>query len=313
MLTVRTRTGCARSLYVNSVVLHFERDSMRAKVDGAEIYFDVDGMGLVPDADRMVERPVLFLLHGGPGGDHSSFKLNSEPLRDTAQMVYVDHRGSGRSAVTDPESCTLDQNIDDVDALRRHLGLERISVLGSSYGGMVAQGYAIRYPDRVANLILVSTAPSYRCLEDARRIVSERGTPDQQRVCQWLWDGAFESETQLHEYYRTMGPMYSTRFDAEKFDRSWSRGIRNLEQTNFGFAGFMRSFDFIDQLQSITCPTLVLVGAHDWICPVNHSQLIAEKILRAHLKIFANSAHSIAEDEPEAYLKAVRGFLTSCP
>jgi len=285
---------------------------MRAKVDGAEIYFDVDGMGLVPDADRMVERPVLFLLHGGPGGDHSSFKIHSAPLRDTAQMVYVDHRGSGRSTAVDAESCTLDQNIDDVDALREHLGLERISVLGSSYGGMVAQGYAIRYPDRVANLILVATAPSYRCLEDARRIVNERGTPDQQRVCQWLWDGAFESQEQLHEYYRTMGPVYSTRFDAEKLDKSWSRGIRNFEQTNFGFGGFMRTFDFIDQLHSITCPTLVLAGAHDWICPVNHSQVITERIPRAHLKVFANSAHSIAEDEPEAYLNAVRGFLTYC-
>ena len=56
----------------------------------------------------------------------------------------------------------------------------------------------------------------------------------------------------------------------------------------------------------------VIAGAHDWICPPRHSQVIAEKIPRAHLKIFATSAHSIAEDEPEAYLTAVRGFLTYC-
>jgi len=285
---------------------------MRAKINGAEIYFDVDGMGLVPAVDRMVERPVLFLLHGGPGSDHSSFKLNSAPLRDTAQMVYVDHRGSGRSAPADPATYTLDQNIDDVDALREHLGLERISVLGSSYGGMVAQGYAIRYPERVANLILVATAPSYRFLEDAQRIVSERGTPEQQRVCQWLWEGNFQSQQQVYEYYKAMGPMYSTKFDAEKLDKSWLRGIRNFEQLNAGFRGFLQTYDFIDQLPAITCPTLVLGGAHDWICPPNHSELIAEKIPRSHLKIFANSSHSIADDEPEAYLTAVRGFLTYC-
>lgn len=285
---------------------------MRARINGAEIYFDVDGMGLVPEVDQMVERPVLFLLHGGPGSDHSSFKSNSAALRDTAQLVYVDHRGSGRSAPADPETYTLDQNIDDVDALREHLGLERISVLGSSYGGMVAQGYAIRFPERVANLILVATTPSYRFLEDAQRIVSERGTPEQQRVCQWLWEGNFQSQQQVYEYYRAMGPMYSTKFDAEKLDKSWPRGIRNFEQLNLGFSNFLRTFDFIDQLPSITCPTLVLGGAHDWICPPQHSELIAEKIPRAHLKIFANSSHSIADDEPEAYQTAVRGFLTYC-
>ncbi|QDT28375.1 Proline iminopeptidase [Gimesia panareensis] len=285
---------------------------MRARVNGTEIYFDVDGMGLVPAGDQMVERPVLFLLHGGPGSDHSSFKSNSAALRDNAQLVFVDHRGSGRSAPADPATYTLDQNIDDLDALREYLGLERISVLGSSYGGMVAQGYAIRYPERVANLILVATTPSYRFLEDAQRIVSERGTPDQQRVCQWLWEGKFESQEQVYEYYKTMGPMYSTRFDAEKLDKSWPRGIRNFEQLNIGFSTFLKTFDLIEQLPSINCPTLVLGGAHDWICPPQHSELIAEKIPRAHLKIFANSSHSIADDEPEAYLAAVRGFMTYC-
>ncbi|QDV51746.1 alpha/beta fold hydrolase [Gimesia fumaroli] len=285
---------------------------MRAKINGAKIYFDVDGMGLVPEVDQMVERPVLFLLHGGPGSDHSSFKSNSAPLRDTAQLVYVDHRGSGRSGPADPETYTLDQNIDDVDALREHLGLERISVLGSSYGGMVAQGYAIRYPERIANLILVATTPSYRFLEDAKQIVKERGTPEQRRVCQWLWNGTFESQQQVYEYYKAMGPMYSTRFDLEKLEKSWPRGIRNFEQLNLGFSNFLRTFDFIDQLPTITCPTLVLGGAHDWICPLQHSKLIAEKIPRAHLKIFANSSLSIADDEPEAYLTAVRGFLTYC-
>ena len=283
---------------------------MRARIHETEIYFDVDGMGLVPDGDRMVKRPVLFVLHGGPGGDHSSFKTQITALTDVTQLVYIDHRGSGRSAPGDVETYTLENNIDDVDALREYLGLNRISVLGSSYGGMVAQGYAIRYPDRVANLILSSTSPSCRFMEDAKRIVSERGTDDQKRVCEWLWNARFESHEQLYEYYKVMGPMYSTTFDAEKMEESWNRGIRNFEQLNFGFGGFLREFDFTEDLDKIRCPTLVLAGAHDWICPPNHSIVIAERIPRAHLKVFAKSSHSIAVDEPEAYLSAVRGFLT---
>ena len=183
-------------------------------------------------------------------------------------------------------------------------------MLGSSYGGMVAQGYAIRYPDRVSNLVLCATAPSYRFLEDAKRIVAERGTPEQQAVCEMLWNGSFESLEQVREYYQAMGPMYSVTYDAQKSAESWSRGTRNFEQLNLGFSDFLREFDYTEQLGSIACPTLVLAGEQDWICPPNHSRDIAERVPRAHLKVFSKSAHNIAGDEPEEFLAAVRGFLT---
>ena len=283
---------------------------MKASVRGTELFFDVDGAGLVVQGDRMVQRPVLFLLHGGPGGDHTSFKTAVTRLAETVQLVFVDHRGSGRSAPADPDTYTLDENISDLEALREYLGLDRICLLGSSYGGMVAQGYAIDYPDRVSNLVLSSTAPSYRFLEEAQRVLAERGTPEQVEVCRRLWAGSFESLEQLEEYYRVMAPLYATSHDPETFMASWNRGTRNFEQLNRGFAGFLKTFDYTEQLASITCPTLVLAGAHDWICTPEQSRIIAERIPRAHLKIFRNSAHSIAADEPEEFLAAVGGFLT---
>ena len=288
-----------------------ERVSMLIRVRDTNLFVDFDGLGLAVEGNRMVERPVLFLLHGGPGGDHSSFKTQATAeLRDVAQLVYVDHRGSGRSEPADPSAYTLDDNIEDLEALRKTLGLERISILGSSYGGMVAIGYAIRYPDRVANLVLAATAASHHFMDDAKRILAERGDTEQQRICQLLWDGNFESQEQLRDYYQLMGPMYSTTFDEAAFEPVWERGIRNFEQTNIGFSGFLKTFDYIDQLATIPCPTLVLAGAHDWICAPKHSQVIADLIPRAHLKVFANSAHSIAQDEPAEFLAAVRGFLT---
>lgn len=283
---------------------------MRAKIRGAEIFFDIDGAGFVPDGDRMVERPVLFLLHGGPGGDHASFKTSSAGLRDVAQLVYVDHRGCGRSSAGDPALYTLDNNIDDLDALRENLGLNRICVLGSSYGGMVALGYALRYPERLANLVLVCTAPSYRFIEDARQHVARHGNSDQIRVCQRLWDGSFESLDQLREFYAIMGPMYSTTYKPDEFEAGWKRGLRSFVALNRGFGDFLRTFDFTERLPEIRCPTLVLAAAHDWICAPRHSQIIAERVPRAHLKVFANSGHMLASDENAAYLQAVRGFLT---
>jgi proline iminopeptidase len=283
---------------------------MKARVNGTELYFDVEGPGLLADGPEMIDRPVVFALHGGPGGDHVSLRDSLSPLSDTAQIVYIDHRGSGRSTPADSSTYTLDQNIDDVDALREYLGLDRISVLGVSYGGMVAQGYAIRYPKQVASLALVVTASSHRFLDDAKRILTERGSAEQKRVCERLWEGSFESLDQLHEFYRVMGPFYSTTFDELKFEATLGRSLRNYEQLNIGFRGFLRTFDFTEELCRIVCPTLVIGGAHDWICAPNHSREIAERIPRAQLKIFRNSSHAVATDEPTAFQNVVRGFLT---
>ena len=117
---------------------------MRAAIRDTEIYFDVEGAGLVPDGERMREQPVAFVLHGGPGGDHSGFKPGMSPLARRMQLVYVDHRGQGRSAKGDPARYTLDENVEDMEALRRHLGLGPIVSIGTSYGGMVAMAHAAR-------------------------------------------------------------------------------------------------------------------------------------------------------------------------
>ncbi len=286
---------------------------MRARVRGTELYFDVDGAALVPDGERMAERPVVFLHTGGPGGDHTVFKPSYTPLREVAQLVYFDPRGCGRSAPCAPQDITLDNHIDDIDALRDYLGLERITLLGASYGGMVALGYALRYPQRLANLILVVTAPSFRFLEDAKRNVRERGTPEQVQVCERLWAGTFESLEQLREYYRLLSPLYSLKFDPSKFDDGWKRSIRSFVALNRGFGDFLRTYDYIDRLHEIRCPTLIIAGAHDWICPPEHSRLMAERIPRSHLKVFPRSSHGVASDEPEAFIRAVSGFLTHAP
>ena len=120
---------------------------MFAAVRGTRIYFDVEGTGLVPDGPAMRERPVAMVIHGGPGSDHSGFKPSFSPLAARMQLIYFDHRGQGRSAAGDPATYTLDENVEDMEALRRYLGLGPVVSIGTSYGGMVAMAHAARYPD----------------------------------------------------------------------------------------------------------------------------------------------------------------------
>ena len=282
---------------------------MRAKIRDTEIYFDIDGCALVVDGPRMREKPVVFAIHGGPGADHTSYKTTFSPLSQKMQLVYFDHRGQGRSDRGPKETYTLENNVEDMEALRQYLGLEKIVLLGTSYGGMVALSYAARYPENVSHLIAVATTASCRFLEKAKAFLAERGTEEQKKYAAMLWEGKFENETQLREYFRVMGPVYSLTHNPEKSAASWQRTIFSVDAINVAFGGFLRSYDILDQLPKITAPTLVIAGRHDWICPPEFSQEIARAIPGADLRIFENSGHSIRADEPEALLDAIAGFL----
>ena len=284
---------------------------MFADVRGTQIYFDVEGMGLVPDGETMRERPVAMVIHGGPGGDHSGFKPGFTPIAARMQLVYFDHRGQGRSARGDPARYTLDENVEDMEALRRHLGLGPIVSIGTSYGGMVAMAHAARYPASVSHLILIVTASHSGFIERAQAIVRERGTPEQQAVCDTLWAGGFRTEEQLRHYYAVMGPMYSRRYDPAAAVNGRKRTIHSVDALNRAFApdGFLRRFDLRPELARITAPTLVMAGRHDWICPPEFSEEIARLIPGADLRIFENSSHSIRGDEPEAMADAILGFV----
>jgi proline iminopeptidase len=260
----------------------------------------------------MRERPAAFVLHGGPGGDHSGFKPGFSPLAERMQLIYVDHRGQGRSTRGDPERYTLDENVEDLEALRQHLGLGPVVSIGTSYGGMVAMAHAARYPAAVSHLVCIVTAAHSGFNERAQQIVRERGTPEQQRVSQMLWDGALRTVEEVRHYYEVMGPLYSVTHDPRASQEGRSRTLHEPEALNRAFrpGGFLREgYDLRPELPRITAKTLVLGARHDWICAPEFSEEIHRLVPRSDLRIFERSSHSIRADEPEAMIDAIKGFI----
>ena len=124
---------------------------MFAKVNGTELFYAVHGEG----------RPML-VMHGGLGVDHTVFRPWLDLLGDRFQLIFYDHRGNGRSER--PASLAgVDHGTwaADADALRDHLGHDRIFILGNSYGGVLGQEYALRFGDRLDGLVLVSSLPAW--------------------------------------------------------------------------------------------------------------------------------------------------------
>lgn len=284
---------------------------MFAHIRDTTIYFDIDGVGLQPEGAKMVEHRPAFAIHGGPGGEHSDLKLAFKPLTDQLQMVYFDHRGQGRSARGDKRRYHLDENVEDMEALRRHLGLGPIVSMGTSYGGMVAMAHAARYPDAVSHLVLMVTAAHAGFNARARQIVAERGTPEQIAVCTQLWAGQLDTEDKLRRYYEVMGPLYALKFDPVAAAAGRARGILAPDAINQAFApgGFLQTFDLRPELGAIRAPTLIIAGQHDWICPPEFSQEIHRLIPHSELQVFAHSSHSLRVDEPQRMIDSIRAFV----
>ncbi|GGN19934.1 proline-specific peptidase [Actinoplanes campanulatus] len=284
---------------------------MYADVRGARLFFDVDGAGLVRDRATMRHKPVLFVVPGGPGGDHSRLKATLAPLADKAQLVYFDYRGCGWSAPAPPGTHTMDTYVDDVEALRSHLGLDRIGLLGISYGGMVSMTYATRYQRHLSHLILVVTAPDHRFMTRAQEIAAERGTPRQQAAAARLFRGGFENSGQMRDYFETMGSMYAQHFDTAE-EQSFQPRF-NHEAINAAYGVDLHKYDVTDRLSGITVPTQVIGARHDWICAPEFSVEIADRIPGAQLRMFENSGHNVQDDEHGAFIDVVRGFLDHPP
>jgi len=282
---------------------------MHVEVNGVRLYLDIEGAGLIPDGPRMREKPTLLLLHGGPGGDHSLYKPVFSSLRDICQIIYYDHRGCGRSEDGPRERWTLAQWGDDVRGLCDALGIDRPIVLGTSFGGFVAQAYATRHPGHAAKLILVSTAAKV----DFERVYSafaQFGGPEAAAAARGYWSAPSDATRAV--YREVCIPFYSTR--KAPGDRQWmSRAItRNDTGVHFNGPGNEHGrFDFREALGGISCPVLVMAGDRDPITPIAFSEEIAASLPpeRVEIRRFADCGHGIVADDREGALQAIRDFI----
>lgn len=285
---------------------------MHVTVNGTRLFFDVTGPKLIPDGPRMRERPTLLLLHGGPGGDHSMFRPRFDELSDIAQIIYLDHRGNGRSERGWPEDWTLAQWGDDVRAFCDALGITRPVVCGTSFGGMVAMAYATRHPGHAGALTLVSTCAEWSG-RNAERVAMFRqlGGDAAGRLAQRRFIDGDSSPEVLAEFRRVCLPLYTRRpADAAM----WERMVGHDDVTawfNRPGEGEVWHFDFRAALARVTCPTLLMAGTRDPMTPVACQRDLAAALTRAPVEAieFEGCGHGVVTDAPEPALAALRRFV----
>lgn len=287
---------------------------MHVTVNGVRLFFDVEGAKLVPHGPVMREKPTLLMLHGGPGFDHSIYKPAYSALSDIAQIVYLDHRGNGRSEDGPREGWTLAQWGDDVRAFCDALGIESPIVLGASFGGTVALSYATRHPAHPSKLTLISTEARGGSYPERRVALFERlGGPEVGALARrrFLQPEAPFDQASREAWLRLAFPVYTRRpRDPEMARRAVNRPAVGLHW----FAkpdGESDRFNMFPDLGRIRCPTLVLGGEDDPMHPIE-SQADIAAALPAHLvqfERFADCGHGVVPDAPERAMALIRNFI----
>jgi len=286
---------------------------MYAKVNGTEIFFDVHGLQFEPKGEKVLEKPVTFVLHGGPGGDHIDFIPWLKPLEKYTQMVFVDHRSTGRSnRHTSAETWNVEQFADDVEELRKYLGLENICVMGESFGGMWSLTYAVRHPHSLRKLVLVDTSASWKeTWKEAQAIAEKKGDMEQKRVFRDVFEGRVTTEEGFRDWDETVASLYYYKHD-KKISREMRARIRSSSLVAAHmWKNIMPKYDILQKLWTIQCPTLVIVGRHDWITPVSQARRISQLIPSSKLVVFEKSGHMPYVEENSRFLRVVAKFLSS--
>ncbi len=278
---------------------------MRVNIGDVRLFFDVEGAKLRPDGAKMREAPTIVLLHGGPGFDHSNFKPDFSPMAEIAQVVYLDHRGNGRSDRGDRSKWNLAQWGDDVRSFCEALEIERPIVMGVSFGGMVAMSYATRHPEHPGKLVLSSTAAVSR--QDRSLEMFERlGGAEVREAARRFFENPV-AET-MADYQKKCMPLYNR---TPSGPESVLRSVMNLELMGDFFKRESHTFNFLPDLGRIKCPTLIAAGELDPILPVADSKDIAAAMAPgvAKLEVFENAGHGAHRDQPDRFFKVLSEFI----
>ncbi len=267
---------------------------------------------------KMGEGDPIVVLHGGPGLFHNYLVPHFKNLAEKYQIIFYDQRGCGQTDFPkDTTSINIDTYVEDLEAIRNHLKLEKLTLLGHSWGALLALKYGIKHPQNLNKLLLVAPAPSNTSYFDETfaNMQQKRSEEDTKELIQAMMSKKFENreeetfrkvvllgdkpnlyeQSKIEELYN---PMTFTKESAN------SLLIVNslLERTYF-------NFDITQEgINTINCPTIILMGGMDNV-PFASAQAIQDNMSNCELKVFKKTCHYPFFEVPGEFTSTVDKFL----
>jgi len=288
----------------------------------------VDAHGVLIYTKTIGRGDPLVIVHGGPGASHDYLLPYLLPLARHNRLVFIDERGSGRSEkLEDAKQYTVENMADDLESVRQALGLGRINLLGHSYGGVLAQAYALKYEANLSHLVLCSTFSSTKAVNEVFVRMKATMAPALRRRIDSLEAVGLYGHGKDYE---------RNRYTSDYMIAAWGEGYfpytyRNHPDANFDpvmngvmswdlyremwgshgefvIDGNLASVEYDQRLESLKVPTLITVGDHDQCAP-SLAEEIHTHIPGSKLVTIPDSGHMTFVDQPAFFLGAIESFL----
>lgn len=275
-------------------------------IQGARLWVESEGKGT-----------PLLLIAGGPGMAHDYFHPYFSTLASTHRVIYFDALGRGRSdRARKAAEYTFNRDVEEVEALRKTLGLAKMDIVGHSYGTLVAQAYTLKYPQAVRRLVLISPLHSGAMWQASNDLINgqiEKTMPEVWKKLQSLRSQGLRSSAPAHrQVYRTPPGLYfhqpAPRGLPLDYNSDVYYGIVGND-ADFVIGGELAKLDFRPRLKGLTTPLLVLSGRHDRIALPDRVLEYRTKAPRAQVVMFEKSSHYPFIEETAAVMDRIRKFL----
>ncbi len=278
--------------------------------DGVKVWYTIQGHG---------KGAPIIVVHGGPGMDSGSLSGDLVPLEAKHRLLYYDQRGGGRSSLpADTKLLTIDRHVDDLEALRRHLGADKVVLLGHSFGPAIIARYAIKYPSHVDRMVLIGPIPPRK-----GKFVEEYGATIDAR----LTDAQRKRSAELEKQYESADVVAACREfwvinivprlaksvkpSVVKSDfctappEAIRYGATKTSATTFESLG---DWDWTADLRKVSAPTLIVHGEEDAI-PMAMVAEWASALPHARLIKVSNAGHIPYAERPDVVFPEIETFL----
>ena len=273
------------------------------KINGTFLYFKIIGEG----------EPIVF-VHGGPGMNHSYFIPHLNTLARDFKIVMYDQRASGKSAIPSPDSISLKYFADDLEAIRKSLGVEKLNLLGHSWGAIPVVYYGILYPDKVKSMVLCNPVPLSKefdkeMLENQQKKTSSYDSTDRSIII-----GSPDFKAGKPTAYKKL-LMFSFRHsfyrpaDYTKLEFDMPDNYLQANRALFtGLSKDLNQYDFYEGARNFSFPVLIIQGAADAV-PLRASQQAAKNIKKSRLLVIKKAGHFAFIDQPRKFNVEVGEFV----